>query len=189
MDKLKDRILHDGKCLPGGVLKVDGFINHQMDPQLMMEMAQEIVCRFDGVSIDKVITIEASGIAPAVMTGYLLGVPVLFAKKSVPRTMDGMLSTSVFSFTKQHAYDITVSGEYLCRGDRVLFVDDFLACGNAALGIMDLVDKAGAVLCGMAFLIEKSFQGGRSVLHSKGVRVESLVRISSLDDCRIEFGQ
>ena len=155
MKQLKDRILSDGKCFPGGILKVDNFINHQMDPVLMREMAQELVKRFSGHQINKVITIEASGIAPAIMVGAILDVPVLFAKKKVPSTMENMLVTEVFSFTKGRSYSVCVSGDYLCKDDRVLFIDDFLANGNAAKGIIDLVNQAGASLEGMGFLIEK----------------------------------
>ena len=153
MQLLKERILSDGKCFPGGILKVDNFINHQMDPVLMQAMAQELVRRFANHSINKVITVEASGIAPAIMVGNYLNVPVLFAKKKMPSTMENMLTTEVFSFTKNKTYTVCVSSDYLTKGDRVLFVDDFLANGNAALGIIDLVEKAGATLEGMGFLI------------------------------------
>ena len=115
--------MRDGKCLEGGILKVDGFINHQMDPVLMKSIAVEFVRRFASTDINKIVTIEASGIAPAIMTGYLLELPVVFAKKKKPVTMDGMLTTSVFSFTKQKSYDICLSGEFLGRGDRVLFIE------------------------------------------------------------------
>ncbi|MED9996387.1 MAG: xanthine phosphoribosyltransferase [Paludibacteraceae bacterium] len=185
MQLLKERILSDGKCFPGGILKVDNFINHQMDPVLMQAMAQELVRRFANHSINKVITVEASGIAPAIMVGNYLNVPVLFAKKKMPSTMENMLTTEVFSFTKNKTYTVCVSSDYLTKGDRVLFVDDFLANGNAALGIIDLVEKAGATLEGMGFLIEKGFQSGGEQLRSKGIHVESLAIIESLDNCTI----
>lgn len=187
MKVLKERIEKEGRCLPGGVLKVDGFINHQMDPELMEQMAQELVSRFSGLEIDKILTVEASGIAPAIMVGYLLKKPVVFAKKAKPSTMGDMLSTKVFSFTKNREYDVCVSRKFLSEGNRVLFIDDFLAQGNAALGIIDLVEQAGASLVGMGFLIEKSFQAGGRVLRSKGIHVESLAMIDSLDDCQIKF--
>ena len=187
MKQLKDRILSDGKCFPGGILKVDNFINHQMDPVLMREMAQELVTRFSGHQINKVITIEASGIAPAIMVGAILDVPVLFAKKKVPSTMENMLVTEVFSFTKGRSYSVCVSGDYLCKDDRVLFIDDFLANGNAAKGIIDLVNQAGASLEGMGFLIEKGFQTGGDELRGYGIHVESLAIIDSLDDCTIKL--
>ena len=187
MKQLKERILSDGKCFAGGILKVDNFINHQMDPVLMREMALELVKRFSNHNINKVVTVEASGIAPAIMVGYFLNVPVVFAKKKAPSTMENMLVTEVYSFTKQKSYTVCVSGDYLCKDDRVLFIDDFLANGNAALGIIDLVNKAGATLEGMGFLIEKGFQEGGDLLRGKGIHVESLAIIDSLDNCTIKL--
>ena len=187
MKALKERIIQDGKCFEGGILKVDNFINHQMDPILMKSMAVEFVRRFASSNINKVLTIEASGIAPAIMVGYLLELPVVFAKKKKPSTLDNMLSTQVFSFTKNRTYDVCVSRDYLHEGDRVLFIDDFLANGNAAKGIIDLVQKAGAKLEGMGFLIEKSFQHGGDYLRAKGIHVESLAIIESLDNCKIKL--
>ena len=185
MKQLKEKILSDGKCFPGGILKVDNFINHQMDPVLMREMAKEFAKRFSAHPINKVVTIEASGIAPAIMVGDILNVPVLFAKKNVPSTMENMLVTEVYSFTKGRSYSVCVSGDYLCKDDHVLFIDDFLANGNAAIGIIDLVNQAGATLEGMGFLIEKGFQDGGEKLRSRGIHVESLAIIDSLDNCTI----
>ncbi|MBM6991995.1 MAG: xanthine phosphoribosyltransferase [Prevotella sp.] len=187
MIALKERILRDGKSLPGGILKVDSFVNHQMDPNLMRQVAVEFIRRFASSNITKIITIEASGIAPAVMVGLLLDVPVVFAKKKKPSTMDNMLSTTVFSFTKQRNYDVVVSKEYLTSDDRVIFIDDFLANGNAAKGIVDLCQQAGAKLEGMGFIIEKSFQHGRDELEKTGIRVESLAVVESLDNCQIKL--
>lgn len=187
MKLLKERIVRDGKCLEGGILKVDSFINHQMDPILMKAMADEFVKRFAGDRIDKIVTIEASGIAPAIMVGYLLHLPVVFAKKRVPSTMANCLHTKVFSFTKGRDYDICVSSEYLGKGDRILFIDDFLANGNAAKGIIDLAKQVGAEVVGMGFLIEKAFQEGGDYLRNEGIKVESLARIKSLDNGTIEF--
>ena len=187
MKALKERILRDGKCLEGGILKVDNFINHQMDPILMKSIGVEFVRRFASDRINKVITVEASGIAPAIMVGYLLELPVVFAKKKKPSTMDNMLVTSVYSFTKNRSYDVCVSKDFLCKGDRVLFIDDFLANGNAAKGIMDLVEQAGAEVVGMGFIIEKSFQHGGDVLRDMGIKVESLAIIDSLDNCKIKI--
>ncbi|MBO5418975.1 MAG: xanthine phosphoribosyltransferase [Bacteroidales bacterium] len=187
MKQLKERILSDGKCFPGGILKVDNFINHQMDPILMHEMAKELVKRFSNHQINKVITIEASGIAPAIMVGAILKVPVLFAKKKVPSTMENMLVTEVFSFTKGRSYSVCVSGDYLHKDDKVLFIDDFLANGNAAKGIIDLVNQAGASLEGMGFLIEKGFQTGGDELRGRGIHIESLAIIDSLDNCTIKL--
>ena len=187
MKALKERILRDGKCFEGGILKVDNFINHQMDPILMKSIAVEFVRRFSSTNINKVMTIEASGIAPAIMVGYLLELPVVFAKKKKPVTMENMLTTSVYSFTKDRSYDVCVSKDFLQKGDRVLFIDDFLANGNAAKGIIDLVEKAGAELAGMGFIIEKSFQHGGDYLRNAGIRIESLAIIDSLDNCEIKI--
>ena len=185
MKALKERIIKDGKCLPGGVLKVDSFINHQMDAGLMYQTAQEFARRFTSASLNKILTVEASGIAPAIMLGHLLGLPVVFAKKNKPSTMENMLCTTIHSFTKAKDYTVCLSAEYLGPGDRVLFIDDFLANGQAALGILDLVKQAGATLAGMGFLIEKAFQNGGNELRSMGIHVESLAIIESLDNCTI----
>ena len=126
MKVLKDRILKDGKCYPGGILKVDKFINHQMDPNLMKDIAVEFIRRFAGTKVNKILTIEASGIAPAIMMGFLMNLPVVFAKKKKPNTMDNMLATKVTSFTKQREYDVIISRDYLTADDHVLFIDDFL---------------------------------------------------------------
>ena len=179
MKALKERILKDGRCFPGGILKVDNFINHQMDPILMKSMAVEFVRRFASTKINKVLTVEASGIAPAIMVGYLLELPVVFAKKRKPNTMENMLVTEVFSFTKNQSY--------LQPGDKVLFIDDFLANGNAGKGMIDLVNQAGAEMVGMGFLIEKAFQKGGELLRQTGIHVESLAIIESLDDCVIKL--
>ena len=151
----------------------------------MREMSKELVRRFADHQINKVMTIEASGIAPAIMVGDLLNVPVLFAKKKVPSTMENMLTTEVFSFTKNKSYSVCISKDYLNENDRVLFIDDFLANGNAALGIIDLINQAGATLEGMGFLIEKGFQSGGEDLRGRGIHVESLAIIDSLDNCTI----
>lgn len=167
-----------------GNLEVDNFINHQMDPILMKSMAVEFVRRFASTKINKVMTIEASGIAPAIMVGICWSCP-LFLQKEKPSTMENMLTTTVYSFTKDRTYDVCVSKDYLCEGDKVLFIDDFLANGNAAKGVIDLVNKAGAELVGMGFLIEKAFQHGGDYLRNAGIHVESLAIIDSLDDCKI----
>lgn len=189
MKELEERIVKDGRCLPGGVLKVDNFINHQMDSRLMYACAEEFVRLFAGVKVDKILTIEASGIAPAVFAGYLLNVPVVFAKKAVPRTMDAAYVTTVHSFTKDRDSTVFVSREYLNAGENVLVIDDFLACGNAALGLADLCAKAGAKVTGFGFLVEKTFQGGRALVERTfpDVRVESLAAIASLEGGQIIF--
>lgn len=183
MELLKQRILQDGKCYPGGILKVDSFINHQMDPVLLYKVAEEFIHRFRDADINKIVTIEASGIAPAIMVGYILHLPVVFIKKKKPKTMENMLSTTIHSFTKDRDYTVCISNNFLTPTDRILFIDDFLAYGNAALGILDLVKQSGAKLEGMGFIIEKAFQQGRKALPD--VRIESLAIIDSLDDCKI----
>lgn len=188
MKLLKDRILHDGKSLKGGILKVDNFINHQMDPVLMKSIAVEFVRRFADLPINKIITIEASGIAPAIMLGYLLELPVVFVKKAKPTTMADMYVSLVHSFTKNRTYDICVSKEFLAPGDNVLFIDDFLANGNAAFGMLDLVKQSGASLLGMGFIIEKSFQeGGKRLRELTDLRIVSLARIKSLEVNKVSF--
>lgn len=188
MQLLKDRIVRDGKSFNGGILKVDSFINHQMDPILMKSIAVEFARRFGNLPFNKIITIEASGIAPAIMLGYLLELPVVFVKKAIPKTMNEMHTAQVYSFTKDRTYDICVSKEFLGAEDRVVFIDDFLANGNAALGVNDLINKAGATLVGMGFIIEKSFQDGASRLAElEGVQIESLARIQELTDEGVTF--
>ena len=187
MDALKKRILQDGKCFEGGILKVDSFINHQMDPMLMHQIAQEFVNRFKGVKINKIVTIEASGIAPAVMVGFIMQLPVVFVKKKQPKTMENMLTTTVHSFTKDRDYTVCISNNFLTAEDHVLFIDDFLANGNASLGMIDLIKQAGATLSGMGFVIEKAFQNGGKILREKGVHVESLAIIEDLSNCEIKI--
>lgn len=187
MKTLIDRILKDGRCYPGGILKVDKFINHQMDPNLMKAIAIEFIKRYSSTEINKILTIEASGIAPAIVMGLLLDLPVVFAKKKKASTMDNILSTTVFSFTKQREYNVVISKDYLTPQDKVVFIDDFLAYGNAAKGIIDLCQQAGAELVGMGFIIEKTFQHGRDVIEAAGARCESLAMIESLDDCKIKL--
>ena len=167
MELLKQRILQDGRCYPGGILKVDSFINHQMDPMLLYKVA------------------EASGIAPAIMVGYILQLPVVFVKKKQPKTMENMLSTVVHSFTKDRDYTVCISNNFLTADDHILFIDDFLAFGNAALGMIDLAEQAGATISGMGFIIEKAFQDGGKALRESGIHVESLAIIDNLDDCKI----
>lgn len=185
---LSDRILKDGRCFEGGILKVDRFVNHQMDPYLMKQIAIEFIRRFADVKVNKILTIEASGIAPAVMLGYLMELPVVYVKKKVPSTMDFFYQTEVRSFTKQRSYQVVINKEYLTADDHVLFIDDFLAFGNAGKGIVDLCRQAGATIEGMGFIIEKGFQKGREVLQQEGVkRIESLAIIESLDNCQIRI--
>ncbi len=185
---LRDRILQEGRCLEGGILKVDRFVNHQMDPYLMKQVAIEFIRRFSDVKVNKILTIEASGIAPAVMLGYLMELPVVYVKKKVPSTMSEFYQSEVRSFTKMRSYDVIINKSYLTADDHVLFIDDFLAFGNAGKGIIDLCRQAGATIEGMGFIIEKEFQHGRELLQSEGIRrIESLAIIESLDNCQIKI--
>ena len=188
MKSLINRIIQDGHCLDGGILKVDRFVNHQMDPYLMKQVAVEFMNRFAEAGPTKILTVEASGIAPAVMLGYLMELPVVFAKKKQPSTMSDFYVSKVRSFTKQRDYTLIISKEYLSADDRVLFVDDFLAFGNTGIGVIDLCQQAGAELVGMGFIIEKEFQGGRKVLAEAGVKhIESLAIIESLENNLIKL--
>lgn len=185
---LRDRILQEGRCLEGGILKVDRFVNHQMDPYLMKQVAIEFIRRFSDVKVNKILTIEASGIAPAVMLGYLMELPVVYVKKKMPSTLSDFYRSEVCSFTKMLSYDVVINKSYLTADDHVLFIDDFLAFGNAGKGIIDLCRQAGATIEGMGFIIEKEFQHGRELLLSEGIRrIESLAIIESLDNCQIKI--
>lgn len=186
MELLKQRIIKEGRCLEGGILKVDSFVNHQLDPVLIMKIADEFQHRFRDSGAEKILTVEASGIAPAIMTGYLMKIPVVFAKKKVPSTMiAGYYQTEVTSFTKNRSYPMVISKEYLQKGERILFIDDFLAHGNAARGIIDICDQAEAVIAGMGFMVEKSFQQGGEWLRKNHYLIESLAVIDSLEGNRI----
>lgn len=188
LDILHDRILHEGKCLEGGILKVDMFVNHRIDPMLMQQIAVEFIRRFGNLKANKILTIEASGIAPALMLGYLMNVPVVYAKKRAASTTSEAYQAKVMSFTKQREYTILISKEYLTADDHVLFIDDFLAYGNAGKGIIDLCRQAGATIEGMGFIIEKAFQHGREVLKAAGIhRIESMAIVESLDNCQIKL--
>ncbi|WP_375740684.1 xanthine phosphoribosyltransferase [Pseudomonas boanensis] len=188
MEALKQKIRDEGIVLSDQVLKVDAFLNHQIDPQLMQQVGHEFAERFRGQGITKIVTIEASGIAPAVMAGLELGVPVIFARKYQSLTLkDNLYISKVFSFTKQSESTIAISAKHLTAADHVLVIDDFLANGHAAKALIDLIQQAGASIAGMGIVIEKSFQEGRSLLESEGYRVESLARVSSLADGQVSF--
>ncbi len=183
MELLKRRIRSDGKVLPGGILKVDNFLNHQLDPVLLHEMARELGRLYAGEGVNKVLTIEASGIALAVMAGLEFGCPVVFAKKSKTRNIsDELYSVEVPSFTHGNVNTVVVSKEYLRPEDRVLIVDDFLATGAALVGLKALVEQAGGTVVGAGIAVEKAFQGGGNKLREAGMRVESLACIASMDD-------
>lgn len=175
-------ILKKGKVLPGNVLKVDSFLNHQMDTSLFCEMGKELYKLFKDEGITKILTIEASGIGIAAVVSLSFGVPVLFAKKHKSKNLVGDFYTSkVESFTHGGVYDILVSKDFLSKDDRVLIVDDFLANGNALVGLIDLVNDAGAVVVGAGIAIEKGYQGGGDKLRERGIRVESLAIVEKMD--------
>ena len=188
MELLQQRILSDGKVLPGGILKVDGFLNHQIDPALLYEMAKELQRLYAGEQINKVLTIEASGIAIATMVGYVLGCPLVFAQKSKTKNIsNNVYSVEVESFTHGNTNTVVVSREYIKPGDRVLIVDDFLATGAALVGLKALVEQAGATVVGAGIAIEKVFQGGGDLLRQQGLRIESLARIAAMSDDSLTF--
>ncbi|TFJ94362.1 xanthine phosphoribosyltransferase [Lentibacillus salicampi] len=190
MESLKEKILTEGKVLSDSVIKVDAFLNHQVDPVFMQSLGAEFGSRFTDYGITKIMTLESSGISPAVMTGLSLGVPVVFARKRKSLTLNEHLySTEVYSYTKQEANDISVSKDYIDRDDVVLIIDDILANGEAALGMVDIVEQAGAVLEGIGIVIEKGFQEGGERLRERGIRVESLATIESLTNGHVNFKQ
>ena len=190
MQQLIERIKRDGVVKPGGVLKVDSFLNHQIDPKLSYDMAKEIHRLFENEDVNKILTIEASGIGMAVLTGLVFDCPVVFAKKSKTINLsDDVYSTTVYSFTHQVSQQVLVSTRYLNPGDRVLIVDDFLANGAALEGLSDIVEQAGATVVGAAIAIEKAFQPGGAKLRARGLRIESLARIESMGDDSIVFCQ
>jgi xanthine phosphoribosyltransferase len=185
---LEQKILTDGIVLSDQVLKVDAFLNHQIDPQLMQQIGVEFAQRFAAAGISKIVTIEASGIAPAVMTGLELHIPVIFARKYQSLTLkDDLYRSKVFSFTKQTESTIAIAKKHLHAQDRVLIIDDFLANGHAALALVDLIEQAGATVAGIGIVIEKSFQEGRQLLDQKGFHVESLARVKSLSGGQVRF--
>jgi len=190
MEELKERILRDGKNLGNGILKVDSFVNHQVDPRLMDACGRELARRFAGVGATKILTAEISGIAPALMTALHLGLPVVYARKTKPVTMtNAVLLTLAPSHTKGVMTELLVAPEYLAGNERILIIDDFLASGATIMGLVRLAQAAGATIVGVGALIEKTFEGGRSALKSLGVPVESLVCITSLEGDKIIFGE
>ncbi len=188
MKSLEERILREGAVLPGHILKVGSFLNHQIDVDFMMEMGREIARLFAGCGITKILTIETSGIPVAIGAAAALHVPVVFAKKHTTSNLSGdVLQTVVHSYTHGTDYTVVVSSEYLSQGDTVLLVDDFLANGKALEGLIDLVSQAGATLAGAACAIEKGFQHGGDALRERGIRVESLAIIDSMTDDAVFF--
>ena len=183
MQLLKDRIRKDGKIKEGNVLKVDSFLNHQMDVKLFQEIGKEFKRRFADEEITKILTIEASGIGIACVAAEVFDVPVVFAKKKKTKNIAGdVYTTKVESFTHGRVYDIIVSKEFLGKGDKVLLIDDFLANGKALEGLAELVTKSGAELVGAGVVIEKGFQVGGDIIRSKGIHLESLAIVESMDE-------
>jgi len=186
--ELEERIRRDGQVLAGGILKVDSFVNHQVDAALMDSCGRELARRFAHLGATKVLTAEISGIAPALTTALHLGIPVVYARKTKPITMpDQVYLTLAPSHTKGRMVELIVSPEYLQHGERVLIIDDFLASGATILGLVRLAEAAGAQVIGIGTLIEKTFEGGRAALEPLGLPVESLTAIVSMDQDRITF--
>ena len=191
MELLREMVITDGKVYDNNVLKVDSFLNHQIDAGLMMKMAESFHEYFKNEEITKILTIEASGIAPAIMVANLFNVPMVFAKKSKPSTLknNDVYTAEVHSYTKNITNTIVVSEKFINKDDKVLIVDDFLANGQATLGLMEIVEKAGAETVGVGILVEKSFQDGRKLLDEKNVNVCSLCRIASLENNEVKFNK
>lgn len=186
MNALKDRIRTEGRNLGNGILKVDGFINHQVDPTLMYECGRELAARFSSLGATKILTAEISGIAPALMTAHHLKVPVVYARKTKPITMpDQIFLTLAPSHTKGRNVELIVSPEYLAKGERILIIDDFLASGQTILGLVRLAQAAGSTVIGIGAVIEKTFEGGRNVLSTINVPIESLAIITDMSDGKI----
>lgn len=188
MKLLEDRIVKDGSVLSDTVLKVDSFLTHQVDTGLMKEIGKVFSEAYKDAGITKIVTIEASGIAPALYTAETMQVPMIFAKKAKNITMtEGILSADVYSFTKQTTSQVSIASKFLSQDDVVLIVDDILANGQAAKGLISIIEQAGAKVAGVGIVIEKSFQDGRQFLEKEGVRVTSLARLQSLENGQITF--
>lgn len=188
MQILQERIVKEGRALPGGIIRVGSFLNHMIDTGLAHELACEFARRYRDAGVNKILTIESSGIAFAVLTGLELGVPAVFAKKSMgSNTIGDAWTAFVRSYTKGTETSIFITKQYLGPGDRVLIIDDFLAYGEAVAGLSQMVRQSGATLCGVGIVIEKAFEPGGEKLRQAGIRVESLARISSIDNGVIRF--
>ncbi|MCY7040360.1 xanthine phosphoribosyltransferase [Streptococcus sanguinis] len=188
MKKLEERILRDGQVLGENILKVDSFLTHQVDFSLMKEVGQIFAEAVKDAGVTKVVTIEASGIAPAVYVSEALNVPMIFAKKAKNITMtEGILTAEVYSFTKQVTSTVSIAGKFLTSDDKVLIIDDFLANGQAAKGLITIIEQAGAQVEAVGIVIEKSFQNGRQVLETAGYRVLSLARIAGFEKGQVVF--
>lgn len=190
MKLLEERILKDGDVLGENILKVDFFLTHQVDFELMQEIGKVFADKYKEAGITKVVTIEASGIAPAVYAAQALGVPMIFAKKAKNITMtEGILTAEVYSFTKQVTSQVSIVSRFLSNDDTVLIIDDFLANGQAAKGLLEIIGQAGAKVAGIGIVIEKSFQDGRDLLEKTGVPVTSLARIKAFENGRVVFAE
>ena len=188
MDLLKNRILADGKALSESVLLVDSFLNHQVDPELMEKVGEEFARLYADAGVDRVVTIESSGIAPAVMCARKLGVPMVIMKKQPSSILkDGVIQTEVFSFTKNSSYQLTLKSHFINEGDNVLIIDDFLANGEAAFGAIRLVEQAGGKVAGIGAVIAKAFQPGMKKLREAGYRVDALAPVFKMNKDVIEF--
>lgn len=188
MKLLEDRILKDGNVLGENILKVDSFLTHQVDYELMQEIGKVFAEAYKNAGITKVVTIEASGIAPAIYVAQALDVPMIFAKKHKNITMtEGILTAEVYSFTKQVTSTVSIASKFLSKNDTVLVVDDFLANGQAAKGLLEIISQAGAKVAGIGIVIEKSFQNGRKLLEDAGVAVTSLARIEAFEEGKVKF--
>ena len=188
MELLKNRILKDAKIIGDSIIKVDSFLNHQLDIELFNEMGREFKARFSNVKISKILTVESSGIAIACIAAQYFNVPVVFAKKHDALNIDlDTFHSEVYSYTKQKSYNIRVSKKYIKPEDTILIIDDFLANGKAASGLVDIVQQAGATVVGVGIVIEKGFQNGREVLLQKGIRIESLAIIKSIEEGILSF--
>ena len=188
MKILEDRIKQDGRVLGEDVLKVDNFLNHQVDPELMQALGEEFARLFADEKIDKVLTVESSGIAPAVFAALSLQVPMVFArkKKSITLSSESYVA-DVYSFTKQETNHVMIDKRFLHEGERVLLIDDFLANGQAVTGLMEIAEDAKAEVVGVGIGVEKTFQKGRAMLDDQGVHVESLARIAAFEDGQVVF--
>ncbi|HGD2593131.1 TPA: xanthine phosphoribosyltransferase [Streptococcus agalactiae] len=190
MKLLEERILKDGDVLGENILKVDSFLTHQVDFELMQEIGKVFADKYKEAGITKVVTIEASGIAPAVYAAQALGVPMIFAKKAKNITMtEGILTAEVYSFTKQVTSQVSIVSRFLSNDDTALIIDDFLANGQAAKGLLEIIGQAGAKVAGIGIVIEKSFQDGRDLLEKTGVPVTSLARIKAFENGRVVFAE
>ena len=188
MELLEERIRQDGLVLPGNVLKVNQFLNHQIDPQLMYAIGQEFARLFAPEKITKILTVEASGIAPAIMAGLVLNVPVVFARKKKPSTLnDDVYTAEVYSYTKQVTNTISVDQKFLAATDHVLVIDDFLANVQAVNGLLEICRQAQVQIVGVGIVVEKSFQEGAKLIKDQGVRLESLARIASFEGDKVHF--